>query len=182
MFVSLSWNVCSGCRRFLVVSPQLLFCCFVVCTTTSFRTLNVFLRRFFGLIFFSVCSLLVLLLQHFGGFACSIVSFLFLTSCCFCLFFSILLPCCFFEFFLDCLFFLDVSRALFILQTFLGVVWAWAGTGLHTVVAEMITELIHFEPDICICNRNELAFKRESVSVMRDFLLKFPQICLCNGN
>ena len=51
-----------------------------------------------------------------------------------------------------------------------------------TVVAEMITELIRFEPEICICNRNQLEFKRESVSVMRDFLLKFPQICLCNGN
>ena len=47
--------------------------------------------------------------------------------------------------------------------------------------AEMITELIRFEPEICICNRNELEFKRESVFVMSDFLLKFPQICLCNG-
>ena len=51
-----------------------------------------------------------------------------------------------------------------------------------TVVADMITELIRFEPEICICNRNQLEFKRESVSVMRDFMLKFPQICLCNGN
>ena len=49
-------------------------------------------------------------------------------------------------------------------------------------VAEMTTELMRFEPEICICNGNELQFKRESVSVMRDFLLKFPQICLCNGN
>ena len=51
-----------------------------------------------------------------------------------------------------------------------------------TVVAEMITELVRFEPEICICNRNQWEFKRESVSVMRDFLLKFPQTCLCNGN
>ena len=29
---------------------------------------------------------------------------------------------------------------------------------------------------------NKLEFKRESVSVMRDFLLTSPQICLCNGN
>ena len=46
----------------------------------------------------------------------------------------------------------------------------------------MITELIRFEREISICNRNELKFKRESVSVMKDFLLKFPQICLFNGN
>ena len=39
------------------------------------------------------------------------------------------------------------------------------------VVAEMMTELIRFEPKICICNGNSLEFKRESVSVMRDFLL-----------
>ena len=44
----------------------------------------------------------------------------------------------------------------------------------------MVTELVHFEPEICICNGNQLEFKRESASVMRDFLLKFPQICLCN--
>ena len=53
---------------------------------------------------------------------------------------------------------------------------------MHTVVAEMTTELIRLEPEICMCNGNELAFKRESVSVLRDFMLKFPQICLCNGN
>ena len=52
----------------------------------------------------------------------------------------------------------------------------------YTVVAELITELIRFEPEISICNGNSLEFKRESVSVMRDFLLKFPQISLCNGN
>ena len=39
-----------------------------------------------------------------------------------------------------------------------------------TVVAEMITELIRFEPGICICNGNESEFKRESVSVMSDLL------------
>ena len=33
-----------------------------------------------------------------------------------------------------------------------------------TVVAEMITELIRFEPEICICNGNSLEFKTESVS------------------
>ena len=53
---------------------------------------------------------------------------------------------------------------------------------VDTVVAEMITELFRFEPEICICNGNLLGFKRESVSVLRDSLLKFPQICLCNGN
>ena len=47
-----------------------------------------------------------------------------------------------------------------------------------TIVAEIITELICFESEICICNGNKLAFKRESVSVIRDFLLKFPKICL----
>ena len=46
----------------------------------------------------------------------------------------------------------------------------------------MITELIGFEPEICICNGNELEFKRESVSVMRDFLLKFSESWFCNGN
>ena len=51
-----------------------------------------------------------------------------------------------------------------------------------TVVAEMITELIRFEPEICICNGNSFEFRRESVSVPRRFLLKSPQICLCNGN
>ena len=49
-----------------------------------------------------------------------------------------------------------------------------------TVVAEMITELIRFEPKICICNGISWDFQRESVSVMRDSLLTFPQICLCN--
>ena len=45
-----------------------------------------------------------------------------------------------------------------------------------TVVAKMITELIRFEPEICICNGNLLESQRESVSaVMRDFLLKFQR-------
>ena len=52
----------------------------------------------------------------------------------------------------------------------------------HTVVAEMITELIWFEPEICIGNGNQLKNKKESISAMRDFLSRFPQICLCNGN
>ena len=43
----------------------------------------------------------------------------------------------------------------------------------------MITELIHFEPEICICIGNKSEFKeRESVSVMTDILLTFPQISL----
>ena len=29
---------------------------------------------------------------------------------------------------------------------------------------------------------NDLESQRESVSVIRDFLGRFPQICLCNGN
>ena len=33
----------------------------------------------------------------------------------------------------------------------------------------MITELIRFEAEVFICNGNELEFKGESVSVMRDF-------------
>ena len=61
-----------------------------------------------------------------------------------------------------------------------------AGSGQQetpsTIVAEMITELIRFEPELCICNGNSLEFKRESVSAMRDLLLTFPQICLCNGD
>ena len=48
------------------------------------------------------------------------------------------------------------------------------------VVAKIITELMCFEPEVCICNGNELEMMRGSVSVMRDFLLTFPQICLCN--
>ena len=61
-------------------------------------------------------------------------------------------------------------------------------------MAEMITELIRFEPKICICNGNELEFKRKSVSVMRDFSAEIPtdlslswqvillaaQFCICN--
>ena len=49
----------------------------------------------------------------------------------------------------------------------------------------MITELIRFEPEICICNGNQLEFKREregSVAVMIDFMMRFPEICLCNEN
>ena len=49
-----------------------------------------------------------------------------------------------------------------------------------TVVAEMISELISFEPEICIFNGSSLELNR--VSVMRDFLLTFPKICLCNRN
>ena len=56
------------------------------------------------------------------------------------------------------------------------------GAFIFTAVAEMITELIRFEPKICICNGINWDFRRESASVMRDFLLTFPQICLCNGN
>ena len=41
---------------------------------------------------------------------------------------------------------------------------------MHTVVAETITELIHFESKICICNGNSLKFKGESVTVTRDSL------------
>ena len=51
-----------------------------------------------------------------------------------------------------------------------------------TVAADVLTEFIRFEPEICICKGNYLEFKRESVSVRRDFRLKFPQICLCNGD
>ena len=52
----------------------------------------------------------------------------------------------------------------------------------YTVVAEIITELVKFEPEIGICNGNEFDFEGEYVSVMSDFLLTFPQICLCNGS
>ena len=38
-----------------------------------------------------------------------------------------------------------------------------------TNVANMIAELICFEPEICICNGNYCKFKAKSVSVMRDF-------------
>ena len=52
------------------------------------------------------------------------------------------------------------------------------------VVAEVITELklIRFEPENSICNGNSLGFKRESVPVMRDFLLTFPQISVMEIN
>ena len=65
---------------------------------------------------------------------------------------------------------------------------------LLAAIAEIVTELIHFEPEVCICSGNELEFKGESVSVMRDFLPAFPQIwinsllaaqfciCICNWN
>ena len=46
----------------------------------------------------------------------------------------------------------------------------------------MITELIRFEAEVCICNGKLIGIPKESVSVTRDFLLKFPEICLCNGN
>ena len=51
---------------------------------------------------------------------------------------------------------------------------------ISTVVAKIITELSCFEPEICICDENFLEFKGESVSVMRDSLQTFPQICFCN--
>ena len=56
------------------------------------------------------------------------------------------------------------------------------GEKMFTVVAKRITELIRFEPEVCICKINYLEFKGESVSVMRDLLPTFLQICLCNGN
>ena len=43
----------------------------------------------------------------------------------------------------------------------------------HTVVAEMITELIRFEAEVCICNGNSLELQEESVALMRDTLLNF---------
>ena len=42
-----------------------------------------------------------------------------------------------------------------------------------TVAAKIVTELILFEPKICICNGNLLEFKGESVSVIRDSLPTF---------
>ena len=56
-------------------------------------------------------------------------------------------------------------------------------SNLEYVVAEIITELICFEPKVCICNGNLWENMREPVSAMRDFLRRFlfPQICLCNG-
>ena len=47
-----------------------------------------------------------------------------------------------------------------------------------TAVAEIITELVRFKPEICICDGNEFEFKRASVSIMRDLLLSLPQISL----
>ena len=46
----------------------------------------------------------------------------------------------------------------------------------------MITELICFKPEVCICDGNKLKFQGESVSVTREFRPTFPQICLCSGN
>ena len=57
--------------------------------------------------------------------------------------------------------------------------WA-ADPSKRPSAAKSVTELIRFEPNVCICNGKE--FKGESVSVMNDILLTFPQICLCNGN
>ena len=51
-----------------------------------------------------------------------------------------------------------------------------------TVVADMIAELIRFKPKVCISHGNRLEFKGESVSVLKDVLLTFPQICLHDGN
>ena len=45
----------------------------------------------------------------------------------------------------------------------------------------MITEFGFFEPKLSICDGHYLEFKRESVSVMKDFLLTFPQNCICSG-
>ena len=37
----------------------------------------------------------------------------------------------------------------------------------------MITELIRFEAEVCICNGNQLELQEECVSFMRDILLNF---------
>ena len=39
-----------------------------------------------------------------------------------------------------------------------------------------------FLSKVCICDRKKLEFKGASVSVLREFLPTFPQICLCNEN
>ena len=41
-----------------------------------------------------------------------------------------------------------------------------------SVVAKMITELSRFEPELCICNGDELDFKRESVSGEREIFCR----------
>ena len=38
----------------------------------------------------------------------------------------------------------------------------------YTVVAEIITELVRFEPEVCICNGNQFRIKSESIAVMRN--------------
>ena len=47
-------------------------------------------------------------------------------------------------------------------------------TSEDTVVAKIATELIRFDPKVCICKRNSLEFKGETVSLTRHFLPKFP--------
>ena len=49
-----------------------------------------------------------------------------------------------------------------------------------SIVAEILA--IVFEPEVRIFNRDYLKFKRESVSLMRECLPTFPQICLCHGD
>ena len=55
-----------------------------------------------------------------------------------------------------------------------------ANIAVYPAVAEIITELIRFEPKICICHEKK-EFKGKSASAVRDSLSTFPQICLCNG-
>ena len=52
---------------------------------------------------------------------------------------------------------------------------------LCSVVAETIAEFICLSLK-SVFNGNSLEFKREFLSVIREFLLTFPQICLCNDN
>ena len=48
-------------------------------------------------------------------------------------------------------------------------------------VANMITELLRFTPEVCMCNGSFLEmFKGEFVSAMRESLPRFADICLCN--
>ena len=42
----------------------------------------------------------------------------------------------------------------------------------------MITESSHFEPEICICNG--VNWNSREIFCNESFLLKFPEICLCN--
>ena len=47
--------------------------------------------------------------------------------------------------------------------TFKGCLFQMGEVFVLAVVAEMITELIRFEPEICICNGNYLEFQRENL-------------------